>query len=1179
MNEAQLLFTAVFIVAGLSFLILAAVSRFRGPNTDYLRYWTAFCFVGSAWAFSVVALGQLSDAAHAHNAMRLSVTLGSTAMYCFFRFAVAFASPIRREQGLKRVALFWYLLLQPLFWFTKLVIVGATTSEFSRWAPEAGPLILLYSGYLLLTGAVPCFIIVKTYRASQGLKRIQAGYMLVAFSILPIAALGSLLPAMLKQQTLTSILPALLFPLLPLTITYAIVRHRLWDVRTIIHKTIVWLLLSFVALVPLYIALRWGAELLPPMERGSLALLLGIFIIAAHLYLRTVQPKLDHRFQRRAYDARQVLDQFALNIVGVGKPSEIGDLICDALKNALYPEQITVLGQHRGIGQWSLLAETTQTPSSDLDISAPHKTLPSGLDLFNPFFRYLASSPMAIDLGQIAVDAQLQRFRDSAETAMRALNAQVIVPLVRGGQLIGLISVGIRQNLKPYSRADLEFIEQLAAEGSKGLANALLFEEVDQQRKELKALTTTLEQRVTQRTVELQAANERLTQLDRYKSRFFANITHELRTPLTMILAPLESLEQGELGPISDDQRAYLNAIWRNALRLLKLINNLLDLAKLEENKLELHIERIDLSLRLQHIVEYARPLAGRKELALLLECEHAPDDLFVDPEQFERVIINLISNALKFTDPGGTVTLHVSATDRETLIDVRDTGCGIPDDKLSLIFERFSQTDSSITRRYGGTGIGLAFVREIVELHGGRVSVVSTVGNGSTFTVTLPRGTAHLDPRFLTEAAISSDGLSKSTEESEQEPKEWTRRVLDRQDFRFLDIEVAAERRRVARPNMSSSAAQTRVLVVEDNLDVVRFIHLLLQREHAVYVAQDGVHGLELARREAPDVIITDYMMPEMDGLSMLVEIRNDPRTADIPVIMLTAKDQLETRLEVRRAGADIYLNKPFSPQELLTSVRQLLEKRGRAVAKVIRAQVKSLESISGGLAHEINNPLSYIRNSLFVIAENAQLIVEKTKTHDRSALDSADFTKAQERIERMQAIAERGVKRIEQIVQLLRSYSREGYPTVETEMKFDQAVHDVISLIAPKDGAAIELIEDLQAPETTISCFSDEMQQVIRNLIQNAIDAGATRVIARTRVHHRTLQFEVIDNGAGIPHEIRDKIFTPFFSTKSPGKGMGLGLAIVHQVVTQAGGIINLEDHQPTGTCFRVELPIRTP
>jgi signal transduction histidine kinase len=671
---------------------------------------------------------------------------------------------------------------------------------------------------------------------------------------------------------------------------------------------------------------------------------------------------------------------------------------------------------------------------------------------------------------------------------------------------------------------------------------------------------------------ELGAALGRLQQVGDMKSQFFANVTHELRTPLTMILTPLESILAGDFGPLTATQRSYLEANRRNGIRLLKLINDLLDLAKLEEGFLRLRPEKNDLRQLVQEVLDHARPLAARKELSLTLQVRGTSADLHVDLEKMERVLVNLLSNALKFTEKGG-VTVTMEASDGEARIAVEDSGIGMSPEYVAHTFDRFSQEDTSITRRYGGTGIGLAYAREIVLLHGGQLEVSSQQGAGSRFVVHLPEGDQI--PEEARERRSSSSGQQpQQKRQDDQEPREWALRLQQQLEYRFSEIDQVTNRRLVTR-NEDSSSTGARVLVIEDNQEILELINLQLRDKFRVYVACDGKQGLEVAQRERPDLVVTDYMMPEMDGLTMLKALKADPHLAEIPVIMLSAKSELADRVSAREAGADIYLGKPFSARELEAAMRQLLGKQGRHLQGVMRAHAEGLETISAGLAHEIHNPLNFIKNANLVIAENVGKLLAALPV-DLPAEQQGVLDRARQRIDRMVESAGRGVARIEKVVEMIRQYARDGFPTEPAEVEFDSAVAEVTNLVAPSGDVEASVTLDLSAPGYMVRAIPEELNQVIHSLVQNALEASGPRgqIKVRTRTRDQHIVLEVSDNGPGISAENVARIFSPFFTTKT-GSGRGLGLAIVQVVVARIGGKVDVSSVPQVETTFRVQLP----
>jgi signal transduction histidine kinase len=676
----------------------------------------------------------------------------------------------------------------------------------------------------------------------------------------------------------------------------------------------------------------------------------------------------------------------------------------------------------------------------------------------------------------------------------------------------------------------------------------------------------------------------RAHQQNEVQRRFFANITHELRTPLTMILAPLEGMLAGEFGPVTTTQRNFLEAGRRNGLRLLKLINDLLELAKLEDGFMQLTRAPIDVPTMLTTLVADARPLAASKNLEINLVMNDVPQ-VVGDAEKLERVLINLIANALKFTDKG-QVTVRVGRSGGEATIAVEDTGVGISSTQIPQLFQRFNQGDGSVTRRHGGTGIGLAYAKEIVELHGGHITAENIAGAGSRFVVHLPESAVPGDSSVSNQAvgapASSAQNADKDGDKhgDEEEPRAWARRIERERDYRFA--EATANLASSETSLVMTAARDARILLVEDNAEIVDLIRHHLGGNHVILVARNGEEGLELARRERPALIITDVMMPKMDGLSMMKALREDPHLADVAVIMLTSRNQLEDRLAGREAGADVYLSKPFSPRELQAAVTHLLQRQGQQVQSLVRAHVEGLEIVSAGLAHEIQNPLNVIKNAQLLIEENVDKLraVIEGLPLESDPVRAANAANAQQKINRMVISANRGLQRIEDVVSLMRRYAREGYPTEPADVSVDQAVTDVVELVAPKGDVQCDIELQLGTSTATVRAVPEDLNQVIRSLVQNALESleragNAGRITVRTRAEQKHLVLEVSDNGPGISSGDMNKIFSPFYSTKG-GPGRGLGLPIVQVVVTRAGGSVDVTSTPQKETTFRVRLPL---
>lgn len=393
-------------------------------------------------------------------------------------------------------------------------------------------------------------------------------------------------------------------------------------------------------------------------------------------------------------------------------------------------------------------------------------------------------------------------------------------------------------------------------------------------------------------------ANQKLRELDEMKSRFFTNISHEFRTPLTLILGPVEN----KLSSVtSDDEREQLLLIKRNADRLLELINQLLDLSKLEAGRLNLHVSEGDFHSFLRTTISSFESLAAQKKIQLEVDIPDEPLMMMLDTEKCQQIFYNLLSNAFKFTSEGGKILLRVTQSDKKVSVKVEDTGRGIPEDELGNIFKRFHQLDDS-KHHQQGTGIGLALVKELVLLHHGEISVASTLNKGTVFTVDFP---VH-DSSYEGDRRVTTDNQEIKTVVSEV-----NQNVSVKESEMNLDGQY--------------------VLVVEDSDDVRAYVSSILADSYQVIEAKDGAEGIELAIQNIPDLIISDLMMPKVDGLELCEQLKNDEKTSHIPIIMLTAKADESSKLEGLDTGADDYLIKPFSEKELLIRVKNLITQRLR--------------------------------------------------------------------------------------------------------------------------------------------------------------------------------------------------------------------------------------------------------
>ncbi|HVO89784.1 MAG TPA: ATP-binding protein [Casimicrobiaceae bacterium] len=437
---------------------------------------------------------------------------------------------------------------------------------------------------------------------------------------------------------------------------------------------------------------------------------------------------------------------------------------------------------------------------------------------------------------------------------------------------------------------------------------------------------------------------EALAEIDRAKTAFFTNISHEFRTPLTLLQGPLEDTLAQRHGPVPPRVAQALTVAQRNSLRLLKLVNTLLDFSRIEAGRMAARYEPVDLAGFTAELAAVFRAAIERAGMRLIVSCPPLSEPTFVDREMWEKIVLNLLSNAFKFT-LRGEIDVRVQAVDGCAELSVRDTGVGIRAEELPHMFERFHRVHGSAGRTHEGTGIGLALVRELAQLHGGTAAVSSTVGEGSIFTVRIPFGSSHLDQRQV------SDRMASTRIESSaylQEALRWLPGASVSEDLEEIDSSLID-------PAISSAIApaaeseRATVLLVDDNADMRGYVGRLLADRFCVQLAGDGIEALEAIRARRPDLVLSDIMMPRLDGLQLLAALRSDPDTADLPVILLSARAGEDARVEGMQAGADDYLVKPFSARELVARVDAHLKmaRTRRDADHALRARTAQFETL----------------------------------------------------------------------------------------------------------------------------------------------------------------------------------------------------------------------------------------
>lgn len=425
---------------------------------------------------------------------------------------------------------------------------------------------------------------------------------------------------------------------------------------------------------------------------------------------------------------------------------------------------------------------------------------------------------------------------------------------------------------------------------------------------------------------------ESLAELDRAKTVFFSNISHEFRTPLTLIASPLEDLASSTTLAPGDRERVELAQ--RNAVRLQRLVNNLLDFSRIEAGRVAASFEPVDLALLTTELASGFQSTFDKAGLKLMIQTTPLSQHVYVDRDMWEKIVLNLLSNAFKFT-LSGSVTVALDETADSVDLRVIDTGVGIPEAELPKVFQRFHRIEGTRGRSYEGTGIGLALVQELVKIHGGAMEVASTEGSGTQFTVRLHKGARHLDAERIVPVASRQEAVSARLDGFVMEALRW----IDEPGHSNASLPLSETDSLLDDSIALLKEKRPRVLLVDDNADMRRYVARLLQPHFQVDVAANGADALQRIQRGRPDLILTDAMMPVMDGYSLLSRIRSTPEIAALPVIMVSARAGAEMEMDGREAGADDYVTKPFSARELVARVHSAL--------KIAEVRTRSEEAI----------------------------------------------------------------------------------------------------------------------------------------------------------------------------------------------------------------------------------------
>jgi signal transduction histidine kinase len=633
----------------------------------------------------------------------------------------------------------------------------------------------------------------------------------------------------------------------------------------------------------------------------------------------------------------------------------------------------------------------------------------------------------------------------------------------------------------------------------------------------------------------LEEKNSYLNRLNELKDEFLANTSHELRTPINGIIGIVDSMVDGATGSLTNEQKYNLAIVSNSGKRLSHMINDILDFTKLKNREIVLQSKPVDLKTIVDTVIVLSKPLISGKDLALVNDIDSSLTAVSADENRVQQILYNLIGNAIKFTEKG-EVRVSAEVLNDRVAVSVEDTGIGIAEDKFDRIFESFEQADGSTAREYGGTGLGLSITKKIVELHGGTISVLSTPGKGSRFTFTLPTSDAQGEAVALRES-----------------PKA----IIDMEDFAAKDITTGHE------PDAAAAEGNYRILVVDDEpVNIQVLTNLLSMQNYSVFKTYNGAGALDLVENGGEfDLVLLDVMMPKMSGYEVCRRLRERHSLFDLPIVMLTAKNQIQDIVLGFQSGANDYVQKPFDKEELLARVRTLLELKGAMTAAMAANRAKSL--FLANMSHEIRTPLNAVIGLTNLLLrtpmdDRQRDYAEKMRRASSTLLgiinDILDFSKI-----------DAGDVKLERV-------------TFNIKQMFDD-----LAIFFQEQNAGSQTVLRLELDSSLPAVIVGDplrLQQIFINLVDNAFkftEKGSVTVRAAVSERGRddvTLNFAVEDTGIGMSQKQMDEIFSAFnqadnSSTRKYG-GTGIGLTITRQMVELMGGEISVSSKEGVGTTF---------
>lgn len=1241
---AYQLSVSLFHLTPVTFLFVALVVWYSRNKQRYHIYWILFSLLTAfAWTNAVLLTLYVKDPNIAKVLGRLAITFGCMGSFAYYSFVLSYLNLEESHKRSWRILLVYEVVLFLGFVFTNSFYAGVTKGAGGLFQPKPGPMMGLYLPFVMYAFGSGLWYSRKAYKQSSGQKKLQLRYFHYASWVVLFAAIGSLFPYS-QARSFFVWLPSALTVLYPIVVSYIIIRHRLWDIRTVFHKTLLWIIISACSLAPIYILLEMFVPFVQE-NQSLLPILTASLYVLVLLLINRVQPKIDELFARRRFGQDQVIDEFIEDIRHLQhiKPLAMSlhqtlqtKLKASSSRLLLREEKTNALLDVEDVSTPPLRFALSSTTDSDED-SVSEEIEPEASDdssLPEWSYHWLLQFDQSIDSSILGTTELPPHHQTLLLDAMAERQAEVWVPLLHNNRWIGLIELGEKNNYKAYTLEDFQLLERIRSAAEVAVSNARLYQELQSTTEELRGLTASLEERVEQRTNDLATAKkdveeayQKLQRADEARTRFFTNITHELRTPLTLILAPLEDQLQrkDELPP---DLPPTHQLMHRQAIHLYSLINDLLDLAQLDADQLRLRVREFSPQERFTSMVSAFTSLAKRKKIQFNVDIPTNLPMILGDPDKLDRVFINLLGNAIKFTPRGGEVSLRLLTEDDFFVGEVIDNGIGIPHEQQARIFDRFAQVQEGDDRAYEGSGIGLSLVWELVQRHGGTIEVESEPGEGALFRIRLPlsydafpsefieRRQAHVpteharrstdaDPlqSFQVRSAVAAGHSLTARNAPDAQP---TGPLLRSESSDSLEPLPAVQDLSPSSPNLPDTSQRSRSgtsypslaspgshpeLLLAESIGESRTIFRLgpdapYKPQEKLLIVEDNSDMQSYLQGILSPYYELTLANNGVQALKLLEEMHPDLILSDVMMPKMSGYELCErVKSNATTASIPVILLTAKQGHEPAIEGFQMGADdyvvkpfNSRELLARIQVQLRLTQMAQQLALQEKVSLMGLLSGGLAHEVKNPANAAINAIAPIRKMLN-ADDPKSKQSAGILLDLVEESVDRITRLsddLLGLAGSTSEGL----VHWNIQEALEKTRSLLLHQHPKAVDIHALFHHDDEMVGLLS-QLNQLLLNLLSNALNATEQGGTVEIETSSSPDKFWLIvrDTGTGIAPEALPRIFDPLYTTAEVGQGTGLGLYLVRCIANNHKGEITVQSRRGQGTTVTVLFPLQPP